>query len=140
MNMTQKRSAFSMIEILVVVFIIGLLATLIGPNVAKLMFKGQTSATQSTLTALKAALADYKMDVGRFPDSLTSLVKSPGTPKWRGPYLEGQTDVPTDGWEYDFVYNRPPQQYKDRYKYYEIISYGEEGEGSPKEQWLHTGA
>jgi general secretion pathway protein G len=139
-----KRSGFTMIEILVVVFIIGLLASLVGPRVINLMFKGQVSATKSTLQSLKAALADFKLDVGRFPtkaEGLEALVQNKGkSPKWNGTYLEGKTEAPLDGWDNEFIYNAPPEVYKDNYKYYEIISHGDPATEDDQTKWLKDGA
>ncbi len=46
----RNSPGFSMLEILVVVFIIGLLATMVGPRIVRLMSSGKTTATQATLT------------------------------------------------------------------------------------------
>lgn len=139
-----KRSGFSLIEMLVVVFIIGLLATLVGPRAMKLFFSGKESAAKSTLNALKAAVTEYNMKMGSFPsqqEGLNALVQNvKNNPKWEGSFLEGQVDVPLDPWGAEYIYNRPPQHFKDRYQYFEIISYGQDGEGSDKVKWLHTGA
>jgi general secretion pathway protein G len=141
MNFAKKSDAFSMIEILVVVFIIGLLATLVGPNIMKLMTGGQRSAAQSTINALKAGLVDYRMDMGTLPDNLQALVKNiKNNPKWNGSYLEGQTEVPKDPWDNDYIYNKPPQVFKEKYKTYEIISYGADGQDTPQDKWLHSGS
>ncbi|MBX9830476.1 type II secretion system major pseudopilin GspG [Candidatus Babeliales bacterium] len=145
MNFAKKSSAFSMIEILVVVFIIGLLATLVGPNVMKLMTGGQTSAAKSMVTSFKAALADYRMDMGALPsqrEGLQALVQNiNNNPKWNGPYLEGQTEVPKDPWSNDYVYNRPPQVFTSKYKTYEVFSYGsDEGQDTPQNKWIASGS
>ena len=55
----RKSAAFTMIELSVVLFIIGLLAVTMGPSVMEFMFKGEKSATQSTMTGIKAALANF---------------------------------------------------------------------------------
>ncbi len=141
----RMRAAFTMMEIMVVVFIIGLLAAMVGPRIMKQLFKGQTTTTQSTISALKNAITEFKMDTGRFPtqrEGLKAIIENPGNIKgWDGPYLEGQDEAPQDAWQYDFIFNRPATVYKSKYKTYEIISYGsEEGESTPKDKWLHGGA
>ena len=141
----KKRNAFTMIEILVVVFIIGLLATLIGPRLVKMITKGEISATKATMAALKSSLVEYRQDMGHFPTKregdLEALIVSPNTKAagqyWsKDGYLEGTDEVPLDGWKNDFEYNCPPEVYKKKYKYYEIISEGPEGENAP----IHAGA
>ena len=143
MLMTEKRDAFTLMEILVVVFIIGLLATLVGPRVIGLMTKGKISATKATLSAIKTGLVEYKQDIGHFPtaregglDALVIMPNIKGNEKWEGPYLEAQEEVPLDSWGNEFEYNLPPVMYKTKYKYFEVISQGEEGEDKP----IHTGA
>jgi len=144
MNMTRKRDAFSMMEIMIVVFIIGLLAAVVGPNLMKLMFKGNVSAAQSTVKSLKAAIVDFKMDVGRFPKTLEELVKDvEGVGiKWQGTYLEGQSEIPEDPWGNPYVYHRGKKDivFPEKYKNFEIISYGEEGEDEPQSKWIHAGS
>jgi len=138
-----KKDAFTIMEILVVVFIIGLLATLIGPRVVDLLRRGKTTATQATLHSIKGALSEYQMDVGHFPSTrhgLQALVENvENHKKWNGSYLAGQEDVPQDSWGFDFIYNRPPEHFKKRFRYFEVISYGPEGEGSPEDDWLFAG-
>lgn len=138
MLLSKKKDAFTMMEILVVVFIIGILATLVGPRVIRLLTKGNVSATQSTLAALKTAVVEYKQDIGHFPTSkeggLDALIDRPnikGNEKWDGPYLEGQETVPLDAWGNEFEYNLPPIRFKNKYKIFEIVSDGPEGEDKP---------
>ncbi len=54
-------------EIMVVVVIIAVLASVAGPMIGDLVNQGKISATKSNLSALKSALISYKNDVGRFP-------------------------------------------------------------------------
>lgn len=143
MNLTRKREAFSLMEIMIVVFIIGLLAALAGPRLMKLMFKGQVGAAQGMISGLKNALVEYKMDVGRFPKSLDALIKDVegAGARWQGPYLEGKAEIPLDPWQNDYVYNRPPKEYPEQYKTFEIISFGGElGPDEPKEKWIPGGS
>ncbi len=138
MVISKKRDAFTMIEILVVVFIIGILATLVGPRVIRLLTKGNVSATQATLAALKTDLVEYKQDMGHFPTAkeggLDALIDRPnikGNERWDGPYIEGQESVPLDAWGNEFEYNLPPIRFKNKYKIFEIVSEGPEGEEKP---------
>lgn len=131
---------------MVVVVIIGLLASVAGPQVMKFLFKGQVSSTKATLQSLKAAVADYKFTIGRYPtkaEGLDALFQNKNNnPKWDGPYIEGQTEAPLDAWGQDFIYNAPPEVFKDKYKAYEIISNGDPSGKNPEDSsnWLHTGA
>jgi len=132
-----KRSGFTMIEIMVVVVIIGLLASFAGPQVLKFLFKGQVSAAKASLQGLKAAVADYKFTIGRYPikaEGLDALFHNKNNnPKWDGPYIEGQTETPLDPWGQDFIYNSPPEVFKEKYKYFEIISTGDPSGKNPED-------
>ena len=136
MNIRKTRSAFTMIEIMIVIFIIGVLATIVGPNLMKWMGRGSETTTKSNLATLKTELQSFKMDVKRFPtkeEGLDALIAMPkGLPQglWRGPYIEGNA-VPLDAWNNAFIYNCPPVKFKDKYKYFEIYSYGDGGETGP---------
>ena len=75
--MTFKRSTgFSLIEIMVVLFIMGLLFSMIGPRIAKVMKDGSTTATQATLNAVKTAILEYQMEIGNYPKTLQHLVEN----------------------------------------------------------------
>jgi len=132
-----------MIEIMVVIFIIGLLASVVGPGLVKMMGRGSESSTKANLAALKTAVLNFKMDIGRFPsrdEGLEVLINQPKDKgiqaRWRGPYLEGVTELPMDAWSRPFIYNCPPVKFKasGKYQSFEIFSYGEGGEEGATEQ------
>ncbi len=136
--MMKKKKAFTMIEMMIVVAVIGFLLTLIGPRVIGLLKKGEISATRSTMAALKSAITEYRRDMGHFPTKKDGGLKAlivkpniPGNENWDGPYLEGTKEIPLDKWGNEFEYNCPPVKYKDKYRYYEIISEGPQGEDKP---------
>ena len=64
---SNNRFGFTLMEIMVVVVIIAVLASVAGPMIGDLVNQGRVSATKSNLSALKSALISYKNDVGRFP-------------------------------------------------------------------------
>lgn len=130
----RKNEAFTMIEIMVVLFIIGLLATFVGPQVKRFFYKGNEAATKVYLNQVSDAISRYYMDIGHYPKkeegSLRALVERPNRPdvasKWDGPYVEEEKLF--DKWGNEFIYNCPPEKHKDVYRYFELISYGETGE------------
>ena len=139
---TKKRDAFTLIEVLIAIVIIGILATLAGPRIMKIKEKIEVNSTKGTMAAIKTALMDYRDDFGSFPGpkegGLEALVKNPfsgaGAEKWDGPYISGKTEVPKDYWNREIEYNLPPNiQNKNKYKYFEIISYGPSGPDNEKD-------
>ena len=141
MIMYEKRSAFTMIEIMIVVFIIGLLSTILGPSLMKWVGKGEVSTTTANIGAIKSSLGEFRMDVGRNPTTAEGLDVLISPPKdkavqarWHGPYIPGVEAVPMDAWGRPFIYNNPPVKFKGgKYQKYEIFSYGTGGEEGAKE-------
>ena len=104
-----RRSGFSLIELLIVMIILGLLASLVGPRMfGKLgMAKQKTAKTQ--IEMLMTALDSYRLDVGKYPssqDGLEALVNGGGD-KWDGPYLPKGKEVPLDPWNNEYIYQNP---------------------------------
>jgi general secretion pathway protein G len=93
------RAGFTLIEILLVVVIIGMLATLVAVNVPKQMEKARVNKTKADIRGLGVALNSYYMDKGKFPSSLSDLTSGDD------PYLEG--DVPNDAWGGQYQYSFP---------------------------------
>ncbi len=141
--MTRNSQAFSMMEIMVVLFIIGLLATFGGPKIMRFFAAGKEKATQTYLNEIVGAVQMYEMHIGHYPKKdeggLRALVDRPSNQniaaKWDGPYLE--EEKLEDKWGNEFIYNCPPERHRDRYRYFEVISFGETGEEGGKE--FHAG-
>ena len=99
---------FSLIELLIVMIILGLLASLVGPKMfGKLgMAKQKTAKTQ--IEMLMTALDAYRLDMGTYPstqEGLEALVENPGSDNWDGPYLA--KEVPLDPWGNPYNYENP---------------------------------
>ena len=127
LNISEFRNArgFSLIELLIVMIILGLLASLVGPRMfGKLgMAKQKTAKTQ--IEMLMTALDSYRLDVGKYPlsqDGLEALVNDGGD-KWDGPYLPKGKAVPKDPWDNDYIYQNPGEHGE-----VDIISLGADGQ------------
>ena len=140
--MTIRRSAgFSLVEILIVLFIIGLLFSLVGPRIQQAITKSGETATQATLNAVKNAIFEYQMEVGNYPKTLQHLVENvDSNPKWKGPYLEGQKEVPTDKWGNALMYNLPPKVFTKEFKFFEVLSYGPKGDAAEPAEYFKQGS
>lgn len=123
--MRNKTYGFTLLELLVVMVIIGLLASYVGPKFFTQIGKSEIKAARAQLDALDKALAAYRIDMGHFPSTeqgLSALVAKPGDEaKWAGPYLAKA--VPLDPWGHSYVYQAPGLAGHD----YELGSLGSDG-------------
>lgn len=103
-NARASQGGFSLAELMVVIVIIGLLATVVVPNVLGRLFQGQIGKAKADIVAIEHALSQYAVEnSGRFPDSLEALI----TPDANGnTYLDRET-VPKDPWGNEYVYEPP---------------------------------
>lgn len=107
----KYATGFSLIEMMVVLVIIGLVVSLVAPNLLASLERGQVTAAETQVKHLRGALLTYKLDIGRFPsteEGLAALVKPPSDAStfWNGPYLE-EADVPLDPWNTPYRYEFP---------------------------------
>ena len=125
-------------ELLVVLAILGLLMSLVGPQVLNQLGGAKTKTTGIQIKDLEQALEMYKLDVGRFPstsEGLDALVKKPGNATgWNGPYLK--SDVPLDPWNREYNYKYPGERGEvDIFSYGANGSPGGEGEDADVGNW-----
>jgi general secretion pathway protein G len=117
--------AFTLIEILVVVAIVGLLAALVITNADKILGQqGGNIAKVFVRDTMKLALNRYYIDMGSFPstaEGLGALVAAPGNAgdKWRGPYVDAPGGkLPNDPWGEPYQYRFPGTRNKGGYDLY----------------------
>ncbi|MBQ3643353.1 MAG: type II secretion system protein GspG [Candidatus Riflebacteria bacterium] len=65
--MNKRKSGFTLMEIMVVIIVIAVLASVAGPMIGSITDQGRASATKSKMSSLKSALLAYQTDVGRLP-------------------------------------------------------------------------
>ncbi len=125
---TLKPKAFTLVELMAIVIILALLATIASREVGKAIEKTKVTTTKTNLKLLHGAVTNFYMDTDRYPtedEGLTVLVEPPvDLPGIEpGGYLE-TTELPRDGWKNEFDYRLDPETGKA----FEIISYGADGE------------
>ncbi|MCA3554449.1 type II secretion system major pseudopilin GspG [Aestuariivirga sp.] len=103
----KGQSGFTLVELLVVLVILVLLASIIGPRVIGYLGSSRAKTAQVQIESMVTALQLFHIDAGRYPTSsegLAALVKSPGNVAgWNGPYLS-KADVPQDPWGRPYIY------------------------------------
>lgn len=119
-------SGFTLLELLVVMVIIGLLTSYVGPRFFEQVGKSETKTARAQIDAFGKALDTYRLDVGHYPSTeqgLQALIDKPASePKWGGPYL--QKSVPPDPWGQPYQYKSPGDNNRD----YDIVSLGKDGQ------------
>jgi general secretion pathway protein G len=108
MEMNRSTQAgFTLIEIMVVVFILGLLVTLVAPRIIGRTDEARQTKARADAKAIEEALHLFKLDNGRYPtqgEGLDALVTAP--PGARGWNPDGYLDrLPTDPWGNEYFYN-----------------------------------
>jgi general secretion pathway protein G len=120
------EAGFTLVEMLVVITIIGLIMSLVGPRVLNYLSESKVKAAKIQIESLSAALDLFYLDNGRYPaanEGLTALVQPPSSAGgWNGPYLKTNA-VPVDPWGRPYLYKVPGDHAP-----YEIASYGSSGQ------------
>lgn len=107
--MRRGRRGYTLLEIMVVVFIVGLLVTIVAPRIMGRTDDARRTKAVADMASLGQALNLYRLDNGTYPTTeqgLEALVERPTAPPapkaWRS---EGYVDrLPTDPWGNAYVY------------------------------------
>ncbi|WP_172806728.1 type II secretion system major pseudopilin GspG [Endozoicomonas arenosclerae] len=107
-----KQQGFTLIEIMVVIVILGVLASMVAPNVLGNKEKADQQKAVSDIVALENALDMYKLDNNHFPSTqqgLDALVEQPsGNPQPRSYRDNGYIRrLPQDPWGNDYLMQSP---------------------------------
>ena len=134
------RYGFTMVELMAMLIIIGLLATLVVTKVTSKIDQARVVTTKANLKILSAAVNQFRMDTGRFPTEdmgLLDLIEQPtDVIIWEpGGYLE-TTELPLDGWGMAFKYELYPESGKQ----FAIRSFGPDKEEGTEDDLLSTDA
>lgn len=100
----NKQSGFSLIELIIVITIMGLLVSLVAPQMFSKVSSTQKKTAAAQMQMFSTALDTYRLDMGRYPSSLDEL-RSSDSPRWDGPYLP--KSVPLDPWDNPYSYKTP---------------------------------
>jgi len=116
----RKYKGFTMIELLIVIVILGLLASLVAPKFFSQLGTAERGIASAQMNAFETALDTFRLDMGSYPANLEELRKS-DKPRWDGPYLPKA--IPLDPWGNAYVYTTPGEEGNP----YKIMSYAADG-------------
>jgi general secretion pathway protein G len=123
-RLRRSPHGFTLIELMVVILIIGLLATIVVQNLRSATDKAKRVKAQADVAQIKSALDRYYLDAGSYPatdQGLNALIAAPSSgnvPKdWGGPYIE---KIPPDPWGNPYFYQSDGNAYV-------LKSYGADG-------------
>jgi len=91
-----KTAGFTLIEILLVVVIIGMLATIAAINVPRFLGQGREGKARADVSSIATAINAYNMVEGKYPTSLYQLTEG------QNPFM---TSIPKDPWGRDYHYS-----------------------------------
>lgn len=108
---TRSRG-FTLLEMLVVLVIIGLIVSLVGPRLFTRVDHSRVQTAETQIRMMRNALETFRLDVGRFPreeEGLRVLYSPPDgenlRARWKGPYLD--EPPPRDPWDNPYRYELP---------------------------------
>lgn len=123
---SKKDDGFTLIEVLIVLVIIVLLASFVGPRVVGYLSDSRIKAAKIQIEGFAAALELYRLDIGKYPsdsEGLSVLIKKPDNDniRWNGPYLR-KKEIPKDPWGNTYIFTNSKGS-----SMFSIISYGSDG-------------
>lgn len=131
----KTKKAFTLIELMLVVVILGILVAMVVPRLAGRSEQARKVAAKTDIEAnISLALDMYELDNRAYPESLGGLIMKPssGADNWNGPYLKRK---PVDPWGREYIYKSPGAHNKD-YDLYSLGADGAEGGEDDVTNWI----
>ncbi|HET6632994.1 MAG TPA: type II secretion system major pseudopilin GspG [Rhodanobacteraceae bacterium] len=115
-------AGFTLIEMLAVIVLIGIVASIVVTKVGKQMNSGKYKAGKAQLASLSMKIENYALDNGSPPSSLQALVTQPADASmWNGPYAK-ESEI-KDPFGHAFGYKEPGE-----HGTFDLIFYGKDGQ------------
>jgi general secretion pathway protein G len=125
----SRQKGFTLLEIIVVVFILSILVALVAPKIIGRTDDARITDAKLQIKNFEMALKLYKLDNGFFPDTqqgLDALIEKPTTGRIPTKYREGgyleQRKIPADPWGNPYIYVCPGLHGE-----FDIVCYGADG-------------
>ena len=126
----MRKHSFTLVEMVIVVVIIALLASIATPLYFRHLSRSRVSAAKLQVNLFEQAINDYRLDVGKLPtqsQGLDALITKPSdVESWKGPYIKG---IPLDPWNNDYVYRNPGTRGE-----FDVLSYGADGRAGGQDE------
>lgn len=122
MTFPSRSRGFTLLEMLAVIVLLGIVATIVVRQVGGNVDKGKYGAGKAQLASLSMKIESYGLDMGAPPKALSQLVEKPaGTSRWAGPYAR-PSDL-KDPFGNAFGYRYPGQHGS-----FDLSFYGQDGQ------------
>lgn len=124
----QKRQGFTLVELMVVIVIIGLLATVVAINVLPSQDRAMVGKARADISVLEQAIETYRLDNLTFPDDLNALTTAPASLAQPERYRQGGyiRRLPEDPWGNPYQYRRQ-SAHGGQFDVYSLGADGKEG-------------
>lgn len=140
---SRVRRAFTLLEVLMVIVILGLLVALVVPQFGRRAEKAKIDLAKIQITSLVSKLEEFKLDCGRYPDEdegLEVLLNLPDDEeledRWAGPYVN--PEKLQDPWDHDLVYQIPGEFNENGFDISSPGPDGQEGNDDDIGNWQKT--
>lgn len=133
----QQRDAFTLIELLLVMVILVILASIVVPKMTGYSERARKTKAATEIGSFKTALQAFEIDCGRFPtteEGLNALVQAPNGVQGfkQGGYMD---EIPKDPWGNPYQYRCPGQHNPDGFDVFSMGGDGHEGGGDDIGNW-----
>ncbi len=123
-----RRRAFTLVEVLLVLVILVIIASLAVTAYAPMQKQANIDAARTQIQLFRQPLELYRLHMGDYPPSLDALLAPPAdladAGAWRGPYIER---LPLDPWKRPYQYVYPGRYNQDKPDIYSLGPDGVEG-------------
>ena len=133
----RRRSAFTLIELLLVLVILAVLAGIVIPKFTGRQKQAQETAVKTQIKNLEVALEAFEVEVGRYPTEadggLNALITPPAGTNFKPMFK----DIPKDPWNNQYQYRTPGTKNPNSYDLYSLGADGREG-GDDVGNWTES--
>ena len=124
----STRTAFTLIELLLVLAILVVLASMVITMYSGTQERAFKDAAKGQIGIFKSAITLYKLHTRGYPQGLDNLITKPGDTnvanRWEGPYIDA-TKMPPDPWDHEYKFVAPGKHNRDTF---DVWSMGPDGQ------------